>query len=230
MTGAIPALHRPARATARFARRLRRDRRGLALIEFAYTMPIVFGIGMYGVEVASRALANMRISQIALSLADNASRVGESSTLSLKQLRESDLTDIMQGVRLQSENYDVLQRGRITLSSLQRNADGGQWIMWQRCIGVKPYESSYGKEGDGAVGQPPITGMGPAGKEVTAPPDAAVIFVEIQYDYKPVLAPWLVGPKRIGYTAAFIVRDKRDLTRIYDSTPATAQTCDKHTV
>ncbi|ODU21487.1 MAG: hypothetical protein ABS87_06565 [Sphingomonas sp. SCN 67-18] len=224
----IRALTLP-RALGRFSGRLRRDRSGLALIEFAFTMPIVFTIGMYGVEVGNLALANMRISQIALTLADNASRVGESSALSLKQLREADLNDILQGARLQSESYEVTKRGRITLSSLQRNADGGQWIMWQRCLGVKPYDTSYGKEGDGAVGKPVITGMGPAGKQVTAPPDSAVIFVEIQYDYKPVIGQWLVGNKRIAYTAAFIVRDKRDLTKIYDTSAATAQTCDKHT-
>ena len=38
------------------ARRLRRDTSGLALIEFAWTMPIVLSIGCYGVEVANLAL------------------------------------------------------------------------------------------------------------------------------------------------------------------------------
>ena len=70
---------------------------------------------------------------------------------------------------------------------------------------------------------------------VMAPPDAAVMFVEVNYDYQPLVTgqlltnSWLLGSHRISYTASFVVRDKRDLTQIYNSSPSSAQTCDKHT-
>ena len=68
--------------------RLARDRRGVALLEFGFAMPIVIGIGCYGVELCNLALLNHKVSQIALNLADNASRVSTYSSLSTQQLRE----------------------------------------------------------------------------------------------------------------------------------------------
>lgn len=229
--------------------RLSGDTGGLALIEFAYAMPIVFGIGMYGIEVTNLAQANLRVSQIALALADNASRVGVMSNLNVEQLREADINDVFQAARLQSPELHLAEHGRITLSSLEMNAQNGQWIHWQRCLGLKKgagWDSSYGKENDGITGTS-FTGMGPVGAKVTAPNQlSAVIFVEINYDYQPVIGSWLLGPKKIQYTASYIVRDKRDLDHntpsqaaaaggastggVYNPSPkATAMTCDKWT-
>lgn len=241
-------IQRTLRGFAAEISRFRRDTSALALIEFGYSLPIFVGVGMYGLEVANLAQANLRVSQIALALADNASRVGVTSTLNTQQIREVDINDILQGARLQSANLDLANRGRITLSSLELNADGGQWIHWQRCLGMKKganYDSSYGKAGDGKTGTA-VQGMGPVGGIVTAPPLSAVMFVEINYDYQPVIAQWLVGQPRIQYVASFVVRDKRDLDQVtpYKATAAggdaaggvwnpspkeTAMTCDKYT-
>jgi hypothetical protein len=45
---------------------LRRNESGVALIEFAYSLPIFIGLGMYGTETAHRAVAQMQVSQAAL--------------------------------------------------------------------------------------------------------------------------------------------------------------------
>ncbi|PZO88907.1 MAG: histidine kinase [Sphingomonas sanxanigenens] len=228
--------------------RLRRETSAVALIEFGYSLPILIGVGMYGLEIANLAQTNLRISQIALALADNASRVGVTSTLNTQQIREADINDIFQGARLQDANLDLANRARITLSSLEVNKDGGQWIHWQRCLGMKKgagYDSSYGKGGDGLAGNG-VPGMGPTGGVVQAPPLSAVMFVEINYDYKPIIAEWLVGQPKIQYIASFVVRDKRDLDQAtpYKATAAggdaaggvwnpspkeSAMTCDKYT-
>ena len=216
---------------ARFKRLglLRRDRSGIALIEFGYVMPVVLTLGMSGIEVANLAIVNLKVSQIALNLADNASRVGLSSALSQKQLREVDINDVLTAARLQGDAIDVVERGRIILSSLQVNADGGQWIKWQRCLGLRHYDSSYGVTDDGKIGTA-FPGMGPTGKEVKSPADSAVMFVEVTYDYRPVLASWLIPARKVAYSYAFIVRDSRDLTKIYNPNPAqVASTCDKYT-
>lgn len=226
----------PLRAINSFKLRLRDDCRGLALIEFAYAMPVVFAVGMYGIEVSNLAQTNLRVSQIALTLADNASRVGVSSDLSVQQLREVDINDILQGVRLQSEGLDLLANGRITLSSLEQNAQGGQWIRWQRCIGLKQgaeYDSHYGKTDDGKTGTT-FLGMGETGAKAIAPPNSAVMFVEINYDHQPLFSNDLLGgPSRIRYTASFIARDRRDLTGttgLFNPAPVAPQaTCDKYT-
>src|SRR3546814_1196324 len=73
---------------------------------------------------------------------------------------------------------DFKTHGRIILSSLERNADGGQQIHWQRCYGDLDVASSYGEAGDGEEGTD-FPGMGPDGAEVTAAAGAAVMFVAV---------------------------------------------------
>jgi len=140
------------RPMRRFGGRLCRDRAGLAMIEFALSAPIVLVIGCYGTELANLALVNMRVSQIALNLADNASRVGAYSNLATQQLREVDVNDILQAARYQGTGINLTTNGRITISSLENVAQSYdtapvQRIHWQRCIGVKSgagYDSTYG--------------------------------------------------------------------------------------
>src|SRR3546814_18191316 len=62
---------------------------------------------------------------------------------------------------------DFKTHGRIILSSLERNADGGQQIHWQRCYGDLDVASSYGEAGDGEEGTD-FPGLGPDGSERTA--------------------------------------------------------------
>jgi hypothetical protein len=228
-------------ALPRFVRRLRNARSGVALIEFAYGLPIVLCIGAYGIEVANLALANLKVSQIAMALADNASRVGiVGGSDSIQQLRELDINDILQAVRLQGKGLDLLENGRITLSSLE-NRDDVQRIHWQRCIGKMSgpgWDSSYGTteptDGTDATsdteGTPAPQGMGEPGAKVNAPKDSGVMFVEINYQYRPLMGRWLLGEPRIHYIASFVVRDDRDFTQLYNFAPAAERaTCDKHT-
>lgn len=226
---------------ARRLTRLRGEESGVAFIEFAYAMPVVMLMGMAGVETANLAQTHLRISQVALMLADNASRAGvDTAGGTIQQVREIDILDMMQGVRLQSALRNVPENGRVTLSSLETNADGGQWIHWQRCLGKKQganWDSSFGKAGDGATGTT-FPGMGKAGSQVKAPLGEAVMFVEINYQYKPLFPNWVIGTPTIHYTASYIVRDKRDLVGpnnagLYDPAPAVAtnkMTCDKYTL
>src|SRR3546814_718543 len=106
---------------------LGRDRSGLALTEFALAAPLVMTLGLYGLEAANMAMVQMRIGQISANLADTSSRIGETSPLSLKRIRESDINDAFEAVRIQGGRYDITTHGRVILSSLERNADGGQW-------------------------------------------------------------------------------------------------------
>lgn len=136
----------------RSLRSLAHDRSGLALLEFALSLPIVMALGAYGLEISNLAMLNMRISQIALTLADNASRVGTFSSLSVMQLREVDMNDVLQAARYQGAGINLTTNGRITLSSLeniQQASDTApvQRLHWQRCVGLMKgtgYDSSYG--------------------------------------------------------------------------------------
>lgn len=193
-----------------FLRRLRSDTSGLAMIEFAYSLPFFFGVGGYGLEMANLATVNMKITQTANALGDNMSRVGLTSILTSTQIREADVVDSFNGVERQTQGLNLLSRGRIVLSSLQQNTSGGQWIAWQRCIGAKSVVSSYGTQGTGATGTS-FAGMGPASARIAAPPGSAVMFVEITYDYVPLFTTVFVPARTIRYEASFIVRDQREL-------------------
>lgn len=203
-------------------RRLVRSTRAAVIIEMAFVIPLIVLIGCGGLEIANLTLVNTQISQIGLSVADNASRIASGSNLALPQVRETDINDVFAGVDKQAKDLKLNDNGRIILSSLERNTDGGQTIKWQRCYGKMVVASAFGPEGTGATGTA-FKGMGPVGKEVTAAGGTAVMFVEVTYQYQPLLYGKWLGPKTIRSTAAFNVRETRDFTKVY--APGTKASC-----
>lgn len=206
------------RLSRRLARRLARNTSGVAMIEFAFTAPLLLGLGMLGTETAFLTLTHMQISQIAVQTADNASRIGATEVLVARQVFERDVNEVFVGSEKLGERIGIYQQGRVILSSLQQNDDGGQEIRWQRCRGAKVWESQFGEEGDGENGMG-FPGMGRAGSEITASPGTAVMFVEVAYDYESLTPFDLFDGRTIVYTAAFNVRDARDLTQLFPGGP-----------
>jgi Flp pilus assembly protein TadG len=207
-------------------RAARGDTRGVAMVEMAFTLPTIMLIGLGGLEIANLTLANTQMSQIALSAADNAARIASGSNLASPQVREIDINEVFTGAQLQSGDLNLQANGRIILSSLEVNADGGQWIRWQRCYGNRPSSpSSYGTAGTGATGTA-FAGMGPTGRKVTAVAGNGVMFVEIVYTYRPLFFTLWLGNQTIRSTAAFSVREARDYSQVYNPSPAaTVSSC-----
>ncbi len=219
-----------ASALRRAARRLLSARSGVAATEFAIALPFLLGAGLMGLEVANRAVAQMQVSQLASHIADNASRIGDTSTLQDRKIYEDDINDLFRGAQIQAGGrIDLYANGRVIISSLEvvPDTDDRQYIHWQRCMGEKNHTSSYGIEGDGLDGGLP--GMGPPGEEVWAFPEEAVIFVEIAYDYQSLVGTTFGFDDEVHVTASYTVRDDRDLTQIYqrdDSAPDLVASCD----
>lgn len=227
-----------------FLRRLAADRRGLAMLEFGLALPVVLVLGCYGVETANLAIAILRVSQIASNLADNGSRMGAMTSLSTVQLRELDVNNALQAARLQGQALGLGTNGRVTMSSLeniQQSYDTApvQRIHWQRCFGLKSgsgYDSSYGTtsvtagtDATKANAGTTSTGMGDSGAVVTTVSGTALIFVEINYDYQRLFGSAFMGPAKLHYVASFLVRDRRDLSQLFNPSPtATRATCDKY--
>jgi Flp pilus assembly protein TadG len=204
-------------------RRLGRDRSGLALIELAYSAPFLITMIMGGAELTNFTTTKMRMSQLALHVADNAARMGVNTPLSLKKVNESDINEVFLGAQLQSGGLDLWKNGRIILSSLQAvanpNTTNKYKIAWQRCKGAKNAASSYG-----AAGATNLDGMGPTGRQVTAPADGATMFVQISYTYQPLVGTVFIptGQTEITEIAAMTVRD---LTQVYNASGVTASAC-----
>lgn len=211
--------------------RLKGDKSGIAIIEFAYCLPIFFTLGLTATEVSNLAIINTKVSQIAMSVADNLSRAKQAVPLGLPQLREHDINDAFTGANLQGEELDIFRHGRMIVSSLQQNGVGGQWIKWQRCKGMRNVTPAYGVENTGQTGTA-FAGMGPAGGRVTAEPGTAIIFVEFTYQYQPIVFSIpVMGAVVLREETAFYVRDDRDLTQVYNPAPTvTRSTCNLFTL
>lgn len=197
-----------------FLHRMRRATSGVAMVEFAVSLPLLLTAGLAGVETANFAIVNMRVSQLAAHIADNASRIGDTSTLENRRIYESDINDIFNGAEIQAGGLDFFANGRAVVSSLEVDEDSGnQYIHWQRCKGGHAFASAYGVEGDGLDGS--LDGMGPPGQQVQSIPGEAVIFVELSYSYTPLITHYFTIARVIRSEASFLVRDSRDLSQIY---------------
>lgn len=205
--------------------RLLRDRRATVLIEMAFAIPFFTLLGFGGLEMANLTLAHTRISQIALSTSDNASRMASGTSLTLPTVSEAEIRDTFMAAEKQAIRLNLKAKGLIILSSLERNAQDGQWIHWQRCYGDLKVASSYGLTDAGKTGKT-FPGMGATGKEVTAPPGSAIMFVEIVYEYQPLAFGNWLGPRTIRSTGAFNIRENRDLAAgVSASAGVTTATC-----
>lgn len=219
------ALHVNARTRAIpcVPRRLLADTRGATLVEFAFVTPLLLVLGLGGMELANLAIVKMRIGQAAGAVADNASRIGDSDLLASPRIYEKDINDLFIGLDIQAgPSIALFEHGRVILSSLERNPSDGQWIRWQRCEGRKSHPSAYGAEGTGATGTS-FPGMGPASGEVRAPAGSAIMFVEIAYDYQPLVGgafvDWLEPARILRSEAAFVVRGSRDPGGLHQTNP-----------
>lgn len=221
MTPALVSLRRRWRG---FTRRLAASTSGAALVEIAVVMPLFTTLGMYGTEIANMASTNMQVSELALSLADNAARLGQTDNSGVTPtINETDIDSIMKGVVTQGRDIQFESRGRVILSSLEfdDNTDR-QYIHWQRCKGALARNSSYGGVNYGLTGTA-ITGLGRPGAVVSAPLGQAVMFVEIFYVYTPLFGRMFVSSTEFRKEAAFIVRDHRNLTPGITGTGGTSQ-------
>ena len=216
-------------------RKLAGSRSGTAMTEFALSLPLLLTTGLYGAETANLALVHMKVAQLTIHVADNASRIGDTSQITNRQIFESDINDLLLGSNIQGgPTLNFYEHGRTIISSVEvydssvscssgcpngRHPSGTIYIHWQRAKGKKVWPSSYGAE-DAIL----PSGIGPAGQEVTPDVGGAVIFVEVAYDYQPLVSSRFFGPTTIKAISSFIVRDSRDLAGLKQRRPASPDT------
>ncbi len=197
---------------------------GVSTIELAVLLPVFMSVAMYGIEIANMASANMQASQLATSVADNASRLGQTDNSAVTPtVTEAGIDSVMVGAIRQGRalrNFEA--NGRIILSSLERHPDEDvQWIHWQRCAGSLEHASAYGNDStENGVNGSEITGLGRFGR-IAAPAGDAVMFVEVYYNYTGIFGDMFVSPTIMRQEAAFIVRDDRDLMQDGDGVSGT---------
>jgi hypothetical protein len=207
-------------------RRLLRNASGVAMVEFALGAPFLLMAGLWGTEIANYALINMKVGQLAAHVADNASRIGDTSTLQNRKIFEEDLNDLLLGANIQGGGINLYEHGRVIVTSVeiwdqsnhksQAKPDGVQFAHWQRCKGSLVQDSEYANENQALP-----NGIGPENEEVEASVETPVIFVEVYYEYQPLISNRFVGNAMIRSTAAFPVRDSRDLEDVFKRNSST---------
>ncbi|HVQ09852.1 MAG TPA: TadE family protein [Allosphingosinicella sp.] len=206
---------------------------GVAMLEFAFALPVVVALGLMGLETANYAMAHLRVSNIAMLTADNAARVRES-------IDESDIVELFTGAKMSGASINFAQNGRIILSDLEPTGSGSgnpQWIRWQRCDGALNYSNptanmrprtaagaaiTNGTEiynadrttpntttPSSASATPVILGMG-SGTSISAQSGSAVMVVEVVYNYQPIIPNSFLAGRQIRYESAFNVRQRSD--------------------
>lgn len=196
--------------------------RGVALVEFAFALPIFVILLFGGLEVANLARTHSRINQIAITVADNAGRVRTG-------IDETNIEEVFAGADLIGGSLNFAENGRVVLSSLQDNeqegANAGQMIHWQRCHGSLPVAPRYGVEGKGRLDDTLANGLGEEGNRIRAVPGSAVMFVEVTYNYEPLIAGIISeDPIVVRYESAFNVRERTN-QNLTNTSGIAANTC-----
>ena len=224
-------LKKPALAAC-FAASMRDCRSGLAFMEFAFALPVVLALGLLGLETANYAMANLRVSNIAMLTADNAARVRDS-------IDEADIVELFTGAKMSGNNISFAQNGRIVLTDLEPTTTGGkQWVRWQRCDGalnytptptaLRPMTASgtvitngteiYNTDRTNTSSAPSsetkatLTSVGTGTNVISAQAGSAVMLVEVAYNYQPVIPNSFLQGRQITYVSAFNVRQRTDQT------------------
>ena len=223
---------KPPPLAAHFARALGDCRSGVAFLEFAFALPVVLALGLLGLETANYAMANLRVSQIAMLTADNAARVRDS-------IDEGDIVELFTGAKMSGSNINFAQNGRIILTDLEQSSNGTkQWVRWQRCDGALSYTPTpaalrpqtsggsnitngteiYGTDRQTASTSPSseakasLTSVGSGSNVISAQAGTAVMVVEVAYNYQPIIPNSFLQGKQITYVSAFNVRQRTDQT------------------
>jgi Flp pilus assembly protein TadG len=209
---------------------LRKCQSGIAVVEFALCLPFIIVATMTAAELANYTVTKMRVSQLALRLADDGSRIGDGDLLSTKQITEAQINDLMTGADLQGSTLGLYSNGRIVLTSLEPVANPNPTdryrIRWQRCRGAITYSSGFGEQGD-----TDLTGVAINGQILRAPEGGAVIIAEVAYQYQPLVGSSWIKLSSMVETAAMYVRDNREYegpaggVGIYNSENVTPAAC-----
>ena len=200
------------------ARRFRKDVRGLALVEFAISAPVLITLGLAGAELTNMAIAIMRVNQISTAISDNVARVRDS-------IDEADVNEALLSAKLMGTGIDFGNNGRVVVSSVEPNGNdapnSGQYIRWQRCTGalnVPASQPKYGIEGKGQ-NDASLPYMGASSRQIIAGPGSALIFVEVTYRYQPLVSSRFFGTPVIRSESVYNVRERN--TQVLGPAPGT---------
>lgn len=166
-------------------RRLMRDMRGVAMIEFGFAAPILIVMTFGTVELSRYVLLHQKLDRIAMTIAD--------LTAQSEEIAETDISNIFDAVSHIGQPFEVTGRGRVYLTSVSRSGNNVT-VDWQRDNGGSVTSASR-------VGLPGQAALLPDG--LTLGDGDNVIISEVWFDYEPMLTGSLLGEQQLYHRAVF---------------------------
>ncbi|HQS95480.1 MAG: pilus assembly protein TadE [Novosphingobium sp. 17-62-19] len=202
------------RLTLRPLRSLIRNSEAVSVLEFALVLPVFMTLGMYGAEIAWLNAAALEVSQVAVSMADNASRMGQTDNSGVTPtISDADVDSVLAGALEEGSTVALEENGRVILSSLEAHpVTGKQRVHWQQCKGKSTKKSTHGKPDDTGLLPSVLNGLVLGGKTITAPSGSAVMIAEVWYEYNGLFGTLFVDNIVIHEEAAVIARDDRSIS------------------
>ncbi len=193
---------------------LLRDTQAVSVLEFALVLPLFMTLGMYGAEIAWLNATALEVSQVAVSMADNASRIGQTDNSGVTPtISSADVESVLNGALEEGSSANLEENGRVILSSLEGHpVTGKQYIHWQQCKGKGKQQSKRGKaDPTGGLLSSITNGLLMGGKTIKAPNGSAVMVAEVWYEYKGLFGTLFIDKITIHEEAAVIARDDRSV-------------------
>lgn len=163
---------------------LRRDTRGVSMVEFGLMLPLLFMLGAGGVELVNYVLANQKIERIASITADNVAR----NTLAPS---ERSIVDTFAGINDIAAPFDFNADGRLIMTGVIGVVSGNTVVgkvVWQRCTGsLTGITSTVGAQ----PANPNNWATGPNAtlpNNITLLQNQLVVVTEVAYRYEPMIS------------------------------------------
>lgn len=170
----------------RLVTRLRRDRQGAILVEFAMTFPILVILILGGIEISRYILLQQKLEGVAVAMAD---LVAQAETLTT-----SDVDNLFAAVDHIAKPFSLGDQGVVIVSSVSIGNGNKPRINWQRRGGGTSTATS-------ALGTPPGIANLPDGFILRA--GESVIVAEVYYSFEPFLGQSFIPAREIYHRAMF---------------------------
>jgi len=167
----------------KLTKRFLRERRGSALMEIAFSLPILMVLLTGAIETGLFLMLNQKLQHSAVSLSDLTTRD--------EQISEATMTDIFSAFPIIMAPFTTGTDTRVIISAVGNDSGGNATIFWQR-------------EGAGSLTQ--SSSVGTTGNAPTLPPDIpirdneTIIVTEVFYEYAPIFFT-VIDPVRLRRTA-----------------------------
>lgn len=176
-------------ALHRFARRIAGDRRGLALVEFAFVVPVLILLFVGGYQLSDGIFASRKVSRTVRTVADLTSQYTKIDDATLDTILAAS-QQIMTPYKIDSTE--------IRVSQITTNGNGAAKVDWSRGKNVSAL---------------------PIGNTAVIPnqylqKNTTIIFTEATYHYVPSFASGIIGPIDIKDQMVMYPRKSTNITKV----------------